>query len=72
MNAQSRNFIGRRAELRSLDVALTECARGQLRFVLVSGEAGIGKTALIRRFADVARRAAQVLMAECEIGRAHV
>jgi DNA-binding CsgD family transcriptional regulator len=66
MNTRSRIFIGRRAELRSLDDALTDCARSGLRFALVSGEAGIGKTALIRRFADVARRAAaQVLITEC-------
>src|SRR5437773_1723288 len=66
MNARSRSFIGRRAELRSLDDALTDCARSRLRFALVSGEAGIGKTALIRRFTDVARRAAaQVLITEC-------
>src|SRR5881396_150157 len=66
MNPRSRDFIGRRGELRALDNALTECARGQLRFALVSGEAGIGKTALARRFADVARRAAaQVLITEC-------
>ena len=66
MNARSRTFIGRRAELRRLDDALTDCARSRLRFALVSGDAGIGKTALIRRFADVARRAAvQVFITEC-------
>src|SRR5438309_1791471 len=66
MNARSRTFIGRRSELRSLDDALTECARSRLRFVFMSGKAGIGKTALTRRFADIARRAAaQVLITEC-------
>src|SRR5438552_18412036 len=68
MNARSPTFIGRRAELRSLDDALTDCARSRLRFALVSGQAGIGKTALIQRFADVARRAAaQVLITECAL-----
>jgi DNA-binding CsgD family transcriptional regulator/type II secretory pathway predicted ATPase ExeA len=66
MNARSRDFIGRRTELRTLDDALNQCAPGRIRFVLVAAEAGMGKTALVRRFADGARRTgASVLVAEC-------
>jgi DNA-binding CsgD family transcriptional regulator len=66
MNARSRDFIGRRAELRMLDDALTQCARGQIRFVLVKADAGMGKTTLVRMFSDRARRTGvHVLLAEC-------
>jgi DNA-binding CsgD family transcriptional regulator len=44
------HFIGRRTELNALDQELDQvCAQG-CRVVLVEGPAGIGKTALVRRF----------------------
>jgi len=44
-------FIGRQRELRQLDAAIDQAVEGQLTIVLVEGEAGIGKTRLIREFA---------------------
>jgi diguanylate cyclase (GGDEF)-like protein/putative nucleotidyltransferase with HDIG domain len=42
-------FIGREDELRTLVAQLDMAARGEPRFVSVGGEAGIGKTALVRQ-----------------------
>jgi DNA-binding SARP family transcriptional activator len=47
-------FVGREAALRSLCEAAGSAAGGRGRVVLVAGEPGIGKTALLRRFADLA------------------
>jgi DNA-binding CsgD family transcriptional regulator len=47
-------FVGRSAELRELRAALTEALGGSCRVVLVSGEPGIGKTALATRLAGEA------------------
>jgi tetratricopeptide (TPR) repeat protein len=44
----SRTFVGRQDELRALEGALAFAVRGEGRFVLLSGEPGIGKT----RFAE--------------------
>ncbi|MGH3414105.1 MAG: ATP-binding protein [Marmoricola sp.] len=44
-------FIGRIAELSDLDVALSEARAGHPQIVVVEGDPGIGKTALLRRFA---------------------
>ena len=49
-------LIGREAELRLLDSALADAAAGRPRAVVVAGEAGIGKSALV---AEAARRARQ-------------
>src|SRR5438552_2732876 len=58
--------IGRESELDSLVATLDAAAAGHGRVVLLSGEAGIGKTALLRRFAEVARaRRARVVVGEC-------
>lgn len=43
-------FIGRTMELAKLHVALKAASSGRGRIILVEGEAGIGKTALIERF----------------------
>jgi len=62
----ARELIGRRAELKTLEEALAEATPGRLELVLVSGPAGMGKTALVRHAADAAARAgAQVIVAEC-------
>ena len=42
--------VGRSAELRRLDEALSKAKRGQRQLVFVTGEPGIGKTTLIQTF----------------------
>jgi len=49
-----------------LDAALKDAAAGQGRMVLVSGEAGIGKTSLIDRFTAVHRASTRVLWGACD------
>ena len=62
----SPTFIGRQAELATLDRALDRAADGASSTVLVGGEAGIGKSRLITEFADHARaRGALVLEGGC-------
>jgi DNA-binding CsgD family transcriptional regulator/tetratricopeptide (TPR) repeat protein len=59
-------LLERDAELRRLRDALGRAGRGRGSVVLVSGEAGIGKTALVRAFADAARGRARVLAGVCD------
>jgi len=47
-------FVGREVELRQLAEALASAADGRGKVVTVSGEPGIGKTSLLRRFAELA------------------
>ncbi len=59
-------LVGRDGELASLDAVAIRAGHGQVEVVVVDGEAGIGKTALLRAWA--ARREAAgdtVLMASC-------
>jgi len=44
------NFVGRAGELAILDAEMQAVQAGQPRFVLVEGEAGIGKSSLLSRF----------------------
>ena len=48
-------FVGRRREMAQLRGALTLAEQGQVQFVHVSGELGIGKTRLARELATCAR-----------------
>jgi predicted ATPase len=50
-------FIGRRTELSTLDAALQRARGGFGSIFLLSGEAGIGKTLLVREFSAFAREA---------------
>jgi DNA-binding NarL/FixJ family response regulator len=58
--------VGRESELAAFDAALAGTAAGNGRVLLVAGDAGIGKTALLRSFVAHARSArAGVLVGEC-------
>jgi len=60
------SFIGRRAELETLRGALGDSERGKTVSVLVEGPSGVGKSALVRHFADEAiARGALVLGGRC-------
>ncbi|MCD0449760.1 AAA family ATPase [Actinocorallia sp. API 0066] len=63
-------LVGRAAELGVLDTAFGAVCEGGARAVLVGGEAGVGKTRLIREFGERAReRGARVLVGGCmELG----
>jgi len=52
--------------LGALRAALDGVVAGQGRLVLVSGEAGVGKTALLRRFVRDSARSARVLWGGCD------
>lgn len=49
-------FVGRRSELRRLDEVFDDALQGVGRLIFVSGESGIGKTALLRTFLAVTRQ----------------
>ena len=59
-------LLEREDALAALHGALSEVRAGSGRFVLVSGEAGIGKTALVRAFGDTAGRSASILTGACD------
>lgn len=60
------SFTGRHLELAQLDAALADAVSGRGRAVLVEGDAGIGKSALVDRFATMAaERGARVVWARC-------
>jgi DNA-binding SARP family transcriptional activator len=69
--ASSTVFVGRAQERDHLHEALQAAAAGERRIVLVSGEPGIGKTALSAAFAHEAfDNGASVLFGRCEEGLA--
>jgi predicted ATPase len=59
-------LLERDAELDRLRETLRQAGRGRGAVVLVSGEAGIGKTSLVRAFAEHARARARVLVGVCD------
>src|SRR6266540_196604 len=59
-------LLERNHALCQLDAALKDATAGQGRIVLVSGEAGIGKTSLIDRFTAVHRASTRVLWGACD------
>ena len=59
-------FVGRGAELERLRDALAD-AREALRVIVVEGESGLGKTALVRRFVEEAQSAGACVLG----GRCH-
>lgn len=58
-------LLERELQMESLDSALEHVVQHRGRIVLVSGEAGIGKTSLLREFADHAE-GARILWGGCE------
>lgn len=63
-------LVGRASELAELDAALAAVADGGVGLVVVEGEAGMGKTTLVRAWADVIGQNAVVLQGRCdELGR---
>jgi DNA-binding CsgD family transcriptional regulator/tetratricopeptide (TPR) repeat protein len=61
----STSFVGREDELGRLQQALQSAAAGQPGTLLIAGEAGIGKTRLVREFAGRVGGEAQVLLGSC-------
>ena len=55
-------FIGRRAQLIALEEALERAERGDPSFVLVAGEAGIGKSRLVAQIAARARERGDLVL----------
>jgi DNA-binding CsgD family transcriptional regulator len=60
------DLLERDEYLSALDEALRQAATGHGRIALVSGEAGIGKTALVERFVADAPAGVRVLWGACE------
>jgi predicted ATPase len=50
--AQSRELLGRRVECEALDRVLANVRGGQSAVLVIRGEAGVGKTALLRCLID--------------------
>ncbi len=63
--ASSPRLVGRDSELARLRGAAADAAAGRFRFVLVSGDAGIGKSRLIGELASVLRPGTHVLVGGC-------
>jgi len=57
-------LFGREAEIRAFDQILNDCVLGQGAFILVSGEPGIGKTALLANVAASAEAAGIRVLAD--------
>ena len=60
------DLLERDVAMRQLGAALENAARGEGRAVLISGEAGIGKTALVERFVRDRHAAVRVLWGTCD------
>jgi DNA-binding CsgD family transcriptional regulator len=59
-------LLEREEFLGDLEAILGEVTAGSGRFVLVSGEAGIGKTSLVERFAESHQKQTRVLWGACD------
>jgi DNA-binding CsgD family transcriptional regulator len=65
----SPEVVARDAELAALERSLASATGGTGSVLLISGEAGVGKTALVRAFAERARQqGANVVVGECAPG----
>ena len=63
--AAAGRFVGRQRELALLETALQEAVSGRARFVLVTGDAGMGKTRLTRELKILAEQHATVVQGRC-------
>lgn len=61
-HTRDQKLIGRSAELQQLRLLLERCRRGESHLVLLTGEPGIGKTALAEAWLDEARAAGCVAL----------
>ncbi|HEX5295502.1 MAG TPA: ATP-binding protein, partial [Streptosporangiaceae bacterium] len=63
-------LVGRSVQLAALEAALAEATRGRPSAIMVGGEAGVGKSRLVREFAERSRgTGARVLIGGClELG----
>jgi MoxR-like ATPase len=67
LDVDATGLLERDEQLAALAAALTEVSERRLgRLLLVHGEAGIGKTALLRRFCARSGESARVLWATCD------
>ena len=64
--ARSGGLLERGGHLEGLEASLADALDGRGRLVLVTGEAGIGKTALVREFCDRQRPQRRVLWGACD------
>jgi DNA-binding CsgD family transcriptional regulator len=65
-HAYGMQLLERESVLAELDAALSDALRGEGRVALISGEAGIGKTALVGAFGHTHGRRAHVLWGACD------
>ncbi len=66
MTPVSIQLLERQSELAVLDDCFASATAGEGRLVVISGEAGVGKTALARELCASHRGSAQVLWAQCD------
>ena len=66
MSTVARTILEREDALATLHEALDDAIAGNGRIALVSGEAGIGKTTLVRSFEQDAGKRARVIVGACE------
>ena len=59
-------LLERAADLDALDASFTEATGSGGRLVLLAGEAGVGKTVLLRRFCERRANHARILWGECD------
>jgi predicted ATPase len=66
MGRATTDLLERSAQMAELHEELRRAAAGEGSIVFLGGEAGIGKSSLVRRFAAEADRAARVLVGACD------
>ncbi|TMB70250.1 MAG: ATP-binding protein [Chloroflexi bacterium] len=64
-DASQIRFVGRQQELALLKKTFTEAESGRPRLVLIGGDAGVGKTRLLRELRAVIQTQAMVLHGHC-------